>query len=83
MNPELLNEMWERLDYAAQREILVLAQHPTERNGCYTTGYFAALYHRQIINHEAYPYWLAAIGQIENDPDFRKEVLNLSKGETK
>ena len=81
MNNELLIGMWEALDATHQHEILVLAQHPTERNGCYTTGYFTALHYSRLLPNEDYTYWLAAIGQIENDPDFRKEVLNLMKGE--
>lgn len=81
MNNELLSGMWEALNATQQYEIRALARYPTERNACYMTGYFAALSANHLLRDDPYTYWLAAIGQIENDPDFRKEVLNLTKGE--
>ena len=83
MNNGLLSEMWQALNYAAQTEIRTFVKHPTERNSCYITGYFAALYQHNLLDTDTYCYWLAAIGQIENDTSLRETVLSLTRGEPK
>ena len=77
VDKQLLSRTLVSLSPRLLRGLSNYARYPSERNGCYMTGYITALHESGQMGDETYTYLLALCGRLSTS----EEVLHALKEE--
>ena len=69
MDKQLLSRTLERLSPRLLRGLRDYARHPSERNGCYMTGYITALNESGQLENETSTYLMALCGRLSTSEE--------------